>query len=74
MMRCRECGRRRETASAHHKGGGGYNRAPRWYSAQICQECAENLLTYATPGHMTTSNWSISGLRAVVDELKRRAS
>lgn len=54
MRQCRE-GEHRvadgQALSAKRKGGGSYNRAPRWYSSTICVACARLVLEHVTHKH-----------------------
>jgi hypothetical protein len=72
---CRNCMKRvpeERTDYCSRTGGGTYRRGSRQYSARICLDCINDLLTYITPGHWTVSRWSISGLRYAKERIEKR--
>ena len=72
--KCRNCLRRRETFTASRFGGGNYRRPGRFYSSQLCLECAEGLLARIQPGHLTVSRWSNTSILQTVTALKEDKS
>lgn len=55
-----------ETFLVPRKSGGSYKRAGSFKPTGICGPCAIDLLGHWTPGHLTASQWSVSGLRLAV--------
>ncbi len=75
-VKCQHCEERvprDQTAIAQRKGGGNYRRAPRFYAATICLECAKRLVKNASEGHTLSARWSIRSLKDAVTHIERAA-
>ena len=72
---CKQCGQRKDELQcglAGRKGGGSYNRAPRWIKTIICIDCARGLVETATPGHRTNDRWDLTDLKWFIKDHEAR--